>query len=164
MQITTIGLDIAKNVFQVHGIDAAEKVVVRKRLRRSQVIDANSRKISPAGLTVRGSCSPNAGPVCQGYADCIGSGIDGGRTPGRNEEGLREPGEGGKRPDPWPRSRPGGKGSASASRPDGQAQVVITCSRSAVAPTRRRGRVLQVLNSLGCASRHTMAGASAASA
>jgi transposase len=27
MQITTIGLDIAKNVFQVHGIDAAEKVV-----------------------------------------------------------------------------------------------------------------------------------------
>jgi hypothetical protein len=28
MQIPTIGLDIAKNVFQVHGIDAAEKVVV----------------------------------------------------------------------------------------------------------------------------------------
>jgi len=37
MQITTIGLDIAKNVFQVHGIDAAEKVVVRKQLRRGQV-------------------------------------------------------------------------------------------------------------------------------
>ena len=35
MQITTIGLDIAKNVFQVHGIDAAEKVVVRKQLRLS---------------------------------------------------------------------------------------------------------------------------------
>jgi transposase len=30
MQITTIGLDIAKNVFQVHGIDAAEKVVVKE--------------------------------------------------------------------------------------------------------------------------------------
>ena len=29
MQISTIGLDIAKNVFQVHGIDAAEKVVVQ---------------------------------------------------------------------------------------------------------------------------------------
>ena len=38
MQITTIGLDIAKNVFQVHGIDAAEKVVVRRQLRRSQVL------------------------------------------------------------------------------------------------------------------------------
>jgi len=37
MQITTIGLDIAKNMFQVHGIDAAEKVVVRKQLRRGQV-------------------------------------------------------------------------------------------------------------------------------
>ena len=38
MQITTIGLDIAKHVFQVHGIDAEEKVVVRRQLRRSQVI------------------------------------------------------------------------------------------------------------------------------
>jgi transposase len=38
MQITTIGLDIAKNVFQVHGIDAAEKVVVRKQLPRGQVL------------------------------------------------------------------------------------------------------------------------------
>ena len=38
MHITTIGLDIAKNVFQVHGIDAAEKVVLRKQLRRGQVM------------------------------------------------------------------------------------------------------------------------------
>ena len=38
MQIATIGLDIAKNVFQVHGIDSNEKVVVRKQLRRSQVM------------------------------------------------------------------------------------------------------------------------------
>ena len=35
MQISTIGLDIAKNVFQVHAIDAAEKVVARKALRRN---------------------------------------------------------------------------------------------------------------------------------
>src|SRR5207342_200411 len=38
MQVTTVGLDIAKNVLQVHGIDANEKVVVRKQLRRSQVL------------------------------------------------------------------------------------------------------------------------------
>jgi transposase len=38
MQVTTIGLDIAKNAFQVHGIDAAEKVVIRKPLRRTQVM------------------------------------------------------------------------------------------------------------------------------
>ena len=38
MQISTIGLDIAKNVFQVHGISSSEEVVVRKQLRRSQVL------------------------------------------------------------------------------------------------------------------------------
>ena len=38
MQITTIGLDLAKNVFQVHAIDASEKVVAKKQLKRSQVI------------------------------------------------------------------------------------------------------------------------------
>ncbi len=38
MKITTIGLDLAKNVFQVHGIDAAGEVVVRRALRRGQVL------------------------------------------------------------------------------------------------------------------------------
>jgi transposase len=37
MQITTIGLDLAKNVFQVHGVDAEGTVVVRRKLRRTQV-------------------------------------------------------------------------------------------------------------------------------
>jgi len=32
--ITTIGLDIAKSVFQVHGIDAEGKVVIRRQLKR----------------------------------------------------------------------------------------------------------------------------------
>jgi len=49
MQITTIGLDIAKNVFQVHGVDAAEKVVVRKQLRRSQVLAFFSAAALPCG-------------------------------------------------------------------------------------------------------------------
>ncbi|MBV1692294.1 IS110 family transposase [Novosphingobium sp. G106] len=38
MQITTIGLDLAKNVFQVHAIDTDGVPVVRKALRRSQVL------------------------------------------------------------------------------------------------------------------------------
>ncbi|GGF51727.1 IS110 family transposase [Aliidongia dinghuensis] len=38
MEITTIGLDLAKRVFQVHGVDAAGEVVVRKALRRAQVL------------------------------------------------------------------------------------------------------------------------------
>src|SRR5438477_1269331 len=37
MNASMIGLDISKSVFQVHGEDAAGKVVVQKRLRRSQV-------------------------------------------------------------------------------------------------------------------------------
>lgn len=38
MQITTVGLDLAKRVFQVHAVDASGDVVVRKALRRSQVV------------------------------------------------------------------------------------------------------------------------------
>jgi transposase len=37
-EITTVGLDLAKNVFQVHGVDETGTEVVIKRLRRSQVI------------------------------------------------------------------------------------------------------------------------------
>jgi transposase len=36
--ITTIGLDLAKSVFQVHAVDEMGSVVMRKRLRRSQVL------------------------------------------------------------------------------------------------------------------------------
>ena len=38
MEITTVGLDLAKRVFQVHGVDATGGVVVRKALRRAQVL------------------------------------------------------------------------------------------------------------------------------
>jgi transposase len=37
-KITTIGLDLAKRVFQVHGVDATGAVVLRKRLRREDVL------------------------------------------------------------------------------------------------------------------------------
>lgn len=38
MEITAVGFDIAKNVFQVHGADAHGKVVARKKLKRAQVV------------------------------------------------------------------------------------------------------------------------------
>jgi len=38
MEITTIGLDLAKNVYQVHAINGAGEVVVRKTIRRAQVL------------------------------------------------------------------------------------------------------------------------------
>ena len=44
-KVSTIGLDLAKEVFQVHGADAAGAVVFRKRLRRSVYTDATGRKL-----------------------------------------------------------------------------------------------------------------------
>src|SRR6202140_1480446 len=38
MNITQVGIDLAKVVFQVHGIDARGKITVRKQLKRSQVV------------------------------------------------------------------------------------------------------------------------------
>jgi len=39
MEITTLGIDIAKSVFRLHGVGAAGQVVLKKRLRRNQVLD-----------------------------------------------------------------------------------------------------------------------------
>jgi transposase len=38
MQISTIGIDLAKRVFQIHGVDQDGNVVLRKQLRRAQVL------------------------------------------------------------------------------------------------------------------------------
>lgn len=38
MKIATIGIDIAKNVFQIHGVGAAGKVIVSRQLRRQQLL------------------------------------------------------------------------------------------------------------------------------
>ena len=37
MEVSTVGLDLAKNVFQVHAINSTGEVVVRKTLRRAQM-------------------------------------------------------------------------------------------------------------------------------
>ena len=39
MRVITIGLHLAKHWFQVHGGDAAGKIVVKRRLRRLEVVD-----------------------------------------------------------------------------------------------------------------------------
>jgi len=38
-QVCTVGLDIARNVFQVHGVDESGAVVLRRQVRRRQVLD-----------------------------------------------------------------------------------------------------------------------------
>jgi transposase len=46
MQVSTIGVDLAKNVFQIHGVDSNGKVVIKRQLRRKQVLEFFG-KISP---------------------------------------------------------------------------------------------------------------------
>ena len=53
--ITTIGLDLAKSVFQVHGIDCDGTVVLRRSLRRSQLLDFFRR--SPPCLVGLEACA-----------------------------------------------------------------------------------------------------------
>lgn len=43
-EVTTIGLDLAKNVFQVHGADETGRALIRKQLRRGQVLEFLGRQ------------------------------------------------------------------------------------------------------------------------
>lgn len=42
-EVSTLGVDLAKTVFQWHGVDAAGKPVLRRQLRRSQVLEVLQR-------------------------------------------------------------------------------------------------------------------------
>ena len=56
MKVTRIGIDLAKQVFQLHGVDRQERVVVRRRLRREQML-AYFGKLEPCliGMEACGS-------------------------------------------------------------------------------------------------------------
>ena len=56
MNIARIGIDLAKQVFQIHGVDRTEKVLVRRQLRLSQMLDYFS-KLTPCliGMEACGS-------------------------------------------------------------------------------------------------------------
>jgi transposase len=75
--ISTIDLDIAKSVFQVHGVDAAGQVVLRRQLRRRHVL-AFFQKLPPClvGIEVCASShhwSPRAaGTMSYGAIDASG--------------------------------------------------------------------------------------------
>jgi transposase len=66
MEITTIGLDLAKSVFQVHGVDAKGAVVVRKTLRRGQVLSFFSQ-LAPClvGIEACGTSHYWAREICR---------------------------------------------------------------------------------------------------
>ncbi len=59
-KITTIGLDIAKHVFQVHGIDASGSVGIRRRLRRCEVL-AFFAKLPPTVIGMEACATSTTG-------------------------------------------------------------------------------------------------------
>ena len=76
--VTTVGLDIAKSVFQVHGIDAVGTVLVRRRLSRARVLEF-FEKLPPClvgieacqHLAFLGSHTHRAGPRCPAHAGAV---------------------------------------------------------------------------------------------
>ena len=59
MQLTTISLDIAKNVFQIHGVAANGEAAIRRKLRRIKVI-ALFKDLAPSLLSSRTPSGPAA--------------------------------------------------------------------------------------------------------
>lgn len=64
--ISTVGLDIAKSVFQVHGVDAAGQVVVRPQLRRRYVL-AFFQKLPPCLVGIEACASSHYSASCRGW-------------------------------------------------------------------------------------------------
>jgi transposase len=89
-EVTTIGLDLAKNVFQVHGVDAAGAVVVRRALRRKQVL-AFFAKLPPCLVGMEaGATAPYWGREIAKFGHDVRLIPPAGACP-----------RGGLRPDPW---------------------------------------------------------------
>lgn len=69
MKITTVGIDLAKNVFQVHGIDERGKVVLKRQLRRDQMA-AFFVNLAPCliGMEACGSARTTGAANCRAWA------------------------------------------------------------------------------------------------
>ena len=62
MQVTTVGLDLAKHVFQVHGIDQNGQVLIRRQLRRGELIGF-FRRLPPCLIGMEACPPPTSGRV-----------------------------------------------------------------------------------------------------
>jgi transposase len=66
-EVSTVGLDIAKSVFQIHNVDAAGAVVMRKRITRAKLFEFFAAL--PPGLAKKGRCErpSHVAPYDQGH-------------------------------------------------------------------------------------------------
>jgi hypothetical protein len=53
MKVTTIGIDLAKNVFTVHGVDERGKATLKRQIKRAQAHGATDGAPSPSSHTSR---------------------------------------------------------------------------------------------------------------
>jgi transposase len=60
--ITIIGLDIAKSVFQVHGIDAGGQIAIRRQLKR-RYVRVFFEKLPPCLVGIEACASSHIGPA-----------------------------------------------------------------------------------------------------
>ena len=95
-EVTVVGLDIAKSVFQVHGVDAAGTIVIQRQIRRGQVLTflaslppcligieacakaaayelAVTRLGRGRGRSCKSRSNPGSGTphLCQGILECV---------------------------------------------------------------------------------------------
>jgi transposase len=72
-QITTIGLDLAKNVFQLHGVTAQGEIRLRRQLRRSQML-AFFQRLEPCLIGMEACagahCRTKGAPLAQRAGNC----------------------------------------------------------------------------------------------
>ncbi len=82
-EVSTIGLDIAKSVFQVHGVDSAGAVVIRRRISRAKVLEffgglspclvgieacSVSTSLGPRAGRTRSHGAADAAELCEGLS------------------------------------------------------------------------------------------------
>ena len=61
MEITSLGIDLAKSVFQLHGVDDSGTVVLKKKLRRGAALDF-LRKLEPCLIGMEACPTSHFGP------------------------------------------------------------------------------------------------------
>ncbi len=82
-QITTVGIDLAKNVFSLHGVDGAGCVVLRRTVRRDQLLEVVAR-LSPCLIGREGqwgNIAPFIRPNVAKYPHPVSIGVFGREEP-----------------------------------------------------------------------------------
>ena len=65
-QISRIGMDTSKHFFQLHGVNAAEKVILRKKLRRKEMMEF-FKALAPTVIGIEAAALPPLGAALRSF-------------------------------------------------------------------------------------------------